>query len=442
MSIKEKMLSLADGYGMFGQGEKVLLGLSGGADSVTLLHLLLDCGVSLSAAHVNHMIRGEEADRDENFCRQLCERLGVPFYSVKIDIPSIAEKRKTGLEETARDERYAYFERLADEIGADRIVVAHNADDNRETVLFNLTRGCGLNGLCGIQPVRGRIIRPLLECTKTEIIGYCLENGFEYVTDSTNSDTEYTRNLLRHRVIPVLRQINTCSDKNFIVSMRHLRSDSDYLEAEAKKFSLGNGRNTLKNLPDPILSRVLLSDLREDGLRPESGHIERLVSFLRSDEVNFSLFLPGGKVSVNRDLIKTEKYCEPAVERPEIPFETGFTEISDSEAVILTESGNFEALFQNFKNVYILSTRISLNSGIISHSLSVRGRRNGDTIRYGNMTRKLKKLFNGKKLLIDERKSLPLFTADGKIFLMPGFPQADFSKGSDFILAYLIKGST
>ncbi|MBO5403301.1 MAG: tRNA lysidine(34) synthetase TilS, partial [Clostridia bacterium] len=209
----------------------ILVALSGGADSVCLLSALLECEAAVSAFHLNHGIRGEEADRDEEFCRSLCNRLGVPFSSERADIPAISAEKGIGIEEAARNVRYDKLNREATRINADYIATAHNADDNVETVIFNLVRGCSPDGLCGIPKIRGNIIRPLLDSTREEIEEYLCKKGLSFVTDSTNSDIAYTRNKIRHSVLPVLRSINPAISASVARMCESIRDDKAYFES-------------------------------------------------------------------------------------------------------------------------------------------------------------------------------------------------------------------
>ena len=190
-------------YMMLETGENVLVALSGGADSAALLLSLRELGYPVRAFHLNHCLRGAESDRDEAFCRRLCEKLGVELTVERVDIAAAAGD--SAVEETARRIRYARLEHAAHGV---KIAVAHNADDNLETMLFHLVRGTGAKGLTGIPPVRGRIIRPLIEVERREIEAFLRERGQDFVTDSTNADTAYTRNRLRQEVVPVLRELN------------------------------------------------------------------------------------------------------------------------------------------------------------------------------------------------------------------------------------------
>lgn len=193
---------------MIGSGDKVIVGLSGGADSVCLLMVLKKLGAKVYAVHINHMLRGDEADADEEFCKRLCEKLGVPLEVYHKDIKAYAKDERMTVEEAGRKFRYACFEEQRVKLGAAKIAVAHNKNDLAETVIFNMTRGSGINGLSGIKAVRGDIIRPLLCVRRDEIEAYLEKQGQDFRTDSTNLSKDYDRNKIRHIVLPTLLELN------------------------------------------------------------------------------------------------------------------------------------------------------------------------------------------------------------------------------------------
>ena len=227
--MRDKLLSTVRRYAMFAPGEKVAVGVSGGADSMCLLSLLLSCGaelgITLTAVHVNHGIRGQEADRDEAFVTDWCRERGVACIVRRVDIPAVAKETGESTELCARRVRYEVF----DSLGADRIATAHTGSDSVETMLMNLSRGAGLHGLGGIPPVRGNIVRPLIAFTRSETERYCAEHGVPYVTDSTNLTDEYTRNRFRHRVVAEWETINPAFTANALRCMSLLRQDDEFL---------------------------------------------------------------------------------------------------------------------------------------------------------------------------------------------------------------------
>ena len=221
-------------------GGRVLCAVSGGADSVYLLHRCLEGaaghGYSVCAAHYNHCLRGAESERDERFVLDMCAALGVECLSESGDVEHFAAVNGLGTEEAARIMRYDFLERAADRLGAETIATAHSADDNAETMLFALARGSGLKGLCGIPPRRGRIVRPMLGVTRGEIEAYLDSRGIDHVEDSTNAALDYSRNKIRALVTPVLREINGEFALAAHRASRLLREDEEFLDSLASDF--------------------------------------------------------------------------------------------------------------------------------------------------------------------------------------------------------------
>ena len=201
---------------------KYLVALSGGADSVALLHVLLHLGYKVEAAHCNFQLRGEEAKRDEDFCRSLCEDLAVAFHTVHFATREYAELRHISIEMAARRLRYDYFEQLRNDIGAEAVVVAHHRDDSVETILLNLIRGTGIHGLTGIAPSRDHVVRPLLCVGRTDIEAFLQEQGLGYVTDSSNLVDDVVRNKIRLDILPLMREINPSVAQSIAVTADRL----------------------------------------------------------------------------------------------------------------------------------------------------------------------------------------------------------------------------
>ncbi len=245
MDILERVRAWMEEQRMTESAETILCALSGGADSVCLLHLLRRLAPSLDfrleAAHFHHGIRGAEADRDRDFVLDLCRELDIPLHLGAGDVPAYARERGMGLEEAGRELRYAFLEETADALPACRIATAHQAEDNAETLLLHLCRGTGLSGLCGIPPVRGRVVRPLLPVAREEILAYLAENRLPHVEDSTNALEEGERNLLRHRVLPVLRELNPGFAEAMLNTTRLLREDEACLRTLAEGLMMEAG---------------------------------------------------------------------------------------------------------------------------------------------------------------------------------------------------------
>ena len=209
-------------YNLLTGGKPVLVGLSGGADSVVLLSVLCKLGYDCIAAHCNFNLRGEESQRDEAFCEALTEMLSVPLHKISFNTNSYAKEKRISIEMAARDLRYEWFEKLRQETDAQAIAIAHHQEDSTETLMINLCRGTGIRGLTGIRPKNGFVVRPLLSITKNEIMQWVAEKGLSYVTDSTNLTDIYTRNHIRHNIIPLLEKVNPSAGKNIAKTTEYL----------------------------------------------------------------------------------------------------------------------------------------------------------------------------------------------------------------------------
>ena len=213
-----------------------LVALSGGADSVALLLLLDEMGFKVHAVHCNFHLRGEESDRDERFCENLCQQKSIPFHRIHFDTLMYAETHQISIEMAARELRYHYFEQLRQDIGAAGVCVAHHRDDTVETVLLNLVRGTGLRGLTGIHPRNGYILRPLLCVSRQKIEAYLKAKGQEYVTDSTNLEADVQRNVIRLKVLPLLKELNPAVAENIQRTTENLVEAQQVLDAVVKQF--------------------------------------------------------------------------------------------------------------------------------------------------------------------------------------------------------------
>lgn len=223
---KEKVARYIDRERLFMPADKVLVALSGGADSVALLCLLQVLGYDCEAAHCNFHLRGEESDRDEAFVRRLCAERKVPLHTVHFDTRRVAGEKHISIEMAARELRYEWFGKVREESGAGVVAVAHHRDDSVETFLLNLIRGAGINGLRGIRPRNGYIVRPLLCLDRKEITGYLERIGQDYVTDSTNLQDEYTRNKIRLDLLPMMQAINPSVKESILAAAAHLEDAS------------------------------------------------------------------------------------------------------------------------------------------------------------------------------------------------------------------------
>lgn len=291
--------------GMVRSGERVLLALSGGGDSVCLAQILSDLsgemGYSLFALHVHHGIRGASADADEAFCEAFCRERGIPFRSEHVDVPGEAARCGTGIEETARTLRYRALEAEAERIGAQRIAAAHHLDDQAETVLLQLVRGSGLSGLAAMRPVTGRIIRPLLAVQKEEILSFLREAGLAWREDETNEDLSLARNRMRRAVMPELKAVNAQAARHLAQAAETAAEAADWLAQEAEAFLAREGVpvpvSALREAPAALRREVLRRMAPEHGKDLARAHILAAEKLL-DQPVGRRIDLPGGAVFV------------------------------------------------------------------------------------------------------------------------------------------------
>ncbi len=404
-----------------------VLAFSGGADSSALMHFLADKCKNLVCVHINHMIRGEEANRDEDFAKKAAEKYGVKFISRRIDIPKIAEMEKLGIEEAARRERYKVLNEVLNSSSDYKcIVTAHNADDNLETVLFNLTRGTGTQGISGIKPVNGSIMRPLIYLSKKEIIDYCVANNIEYVTDSTNLSTDYTRNKIRHNVIPELKEINPDILNAVSRFGEIISNDEEYFKAQVDKIICENKMTSkmdisvLRSLEFSILSRLLR---RMAGVSLDYVAVKSCIELIKNAQAGAHINLSGGvSFKIEHDyavFLKTEELKEVEFF---INLSKGLNYLEKLNMVISVDC-------DDIPKGYALESQINLNKNRIVGTLSARSKRDGDKIKAGKMTKKLKQILVDKHIPSHKRDKIPLICLDDEIICVPNVVIADSYRG-------------
>lgn len=419
---------------------RLVVGFSGGADSAALLHFLaMDMHLcnNITALHVNHMLRGEESERDECFCRDFCKKHGIDFEAVHINISEISGG--VAIEETARNERYGALMECAARHDAKYIALAHTKTDNAETLIFNITRGSGLKGACGIPASRPCgsyfIIRPLLSCTREETEEYCRANGIDYVNDTTNSDTHYTRNYIRHEILPRLCNINPSAEDAIGKLCTLLSRDSDFIEGEADKIfaSLADRRTAsiaeLSKLHEAVLARVIARMYQAaGGADIDSLHIHAVIDIIKSGGVGKKTELPHGIFAIvtGEDvsfMSKSELEQAMQAEAVERPLATGENRIGVSLILVSHEPITPpKALNDEYPIHFAKAFCLSGDA-----ALSARTARASDSYRAGGITRSIKKLRT--KLSLSERKKRPVICASGEVIWYPGFDICDALKG-------------
>lgn len=323
MTIRDQAKRTIDRFQMLSPGDTVLVGVSGGPDSMALLYLLMDIKdeyrITLKIAHLDHGFRREAAEEAE-FVRERAASLGLEAIVRFIDVPSIKEREGLSSQEAAREARYAFFEEAAGEAGADKVALAHTADDQAETFLIRLLRGSGPLGLSGIPPLREInnqkpvIIRPLIDCSRKEIEGYLSEKGIPFVTDSSNLKMDYMRNRVRMELIPFLEGYNPNVKETLVRTAELIHKDNQFLEMEADKiyktFSLQSGDaiimdvKSIKGLRQAMSSRVIrnaIEGIKGDLKRISFQHIADILNLMDSGEGRWTLHLPDVTVSREHD---------------------------------------------------------------------------------------------------------------------------------------------
>ncbi len=304
--IEEKIFSFTNKNRLIEKGDSILIGFSGGADSRFVLYFLNKYAakykIKIAAVHVNHMLRGKEAERDENFCRKVADEIGIEFYSKSVNVKSYAKKNKLSIEEAARILRYEVFEEIADKENFTKICTAHNMNDNSETVLLNLFKGTGTAGLSGIPPKRGKIIRPLLAVTRDEIEDYLSSENIKFITDSSNADVNFLRNKIRREILPVVRSgINPQVDKAIlnlsgIISGRNVFIKNYADKLRVKLLEKDSGKLKLKiSLPETDSTLLLDEILRPElvgifSFSPEYQDIEKIKDLINSQKGSVAAF--------------------------------------------------------------------------------------------------------------------------------------------------------
>ena len=388
-------------FNMLNFGDNVVAGVSGGADSMAMLNFLLsikdEYNLNITVAHINHGLRGAEADRDENYVIDFCQKNNIAYKVLHADINKMAKESGEGTEECGRRVRYEFFNSICENA---KIATAHTASDNAETVLFNLTRGSSIKGICGIPPVRDNIIRPLIFCTREEIEEYCRKNEISFVTDSTNLGTDYTRNKFRHIVIPALEKINP----SFINSVSRLSQSAILDEALLEdltdkllidaKMQNGYRADTILSAHEALQHRAVMKFLKEKA--PEQADNKRVLMILDILKAN-------GKIQLTKELFAI---CENNIFsiKEELqgfePWSEEIKDFNDFSVKVGTKNISIKEINTNFllntQKIHKELLDYSIDCDTIKGKVYIGSRQDGDKISLPRRrcTKTLKKLFN------------------------------------------------
>lgn len=414
--IYRKILNTIKENGLVTRGQTVIAAVSGGADSVCLLDVLTKLApelcITVEAAHLNHCLRGQESDGDEQYVRELCREKGITLHVKSVDVKALSEKRST--EDAAREARYEYFAELVKGRNA-AVATAHTVNDNVETFFINLARGSGTRGLCSIPFSREGIIRPMLGVTRDEIINHLEKAGLEYRTDSTNYDTDYLRNFIRHKI---LAEFKTRKDidiyKSVSRAITNLQKDSEALELIANESATDDCEKLLL-LNDAVLYRVLTNKLEtEFGIILDSNHFYAIKSLLEKHNSKVQI---KGDVFAENSYGKLRFYREVKKQLENVPLALGENKVMGKTVLI-----------KKAKEVYKALTNNCVDCDKIGNSFYVRTRRDGDIFycMYRNGTSRLKKLFINDKLTKHDRDTrLIVCSADGQTVFVEGYGADD-----------------
>lgn len=431
------------------------IGFSGGPDSVMLLLLVLkyrrDNGITvpLLAVHVNHSIRNGSADRDAELSREICNALGVEIAVVKVNVPLLADELSVGMEEAAREARYsAFLDIISGRNDIHSVLLAHNATDNVETVMLNMLRGSGVKGMCGIPPVRDVYYRPLLGVEKADILSALDKYRIPYAVDETNASDDYTRNYVRHNILPHLDAVNSlyaAAISRLTDNMRDAYSliaslSNPILDkiGGAERFDVSHLRGLHTTVFADVVSRLVYARV---GVYPDEGHIKALEAQIGKD--NFTVSLTRADFVCQRGICFFDLRDKKSYEDVFFELKMGENKIQGTNATVFLETGPD---FMKFSpNIYNYSIYADLDGGIINNGVYLRFKRDGDSYRYGGITRRLKKVFNDREIPPFMRGSIPIICDNDGIVWVVGLGVRDGaranSKGSTLRITVLFDNS-
>lgn len=410
-------------YGLLQDTRQITVAVSGGADSTALLYAMAalreQYGYELYAAHYNHRLRGAESDSDAAFVAQVCQKLGVPLFSGEGDVAALARQQKCSIELAARQARYAFLEQVA----KGKLATAHTAEDNLETVLFHIARGTGLRGLCGIPPQRDNIIRPMLFCTRRQVEAYLAALGAAYRTDSTNAQDAYTRNRIRHHIVPQLQAINSSAVEHTAQLCRFLQQDQAYLaHCTEKTFADleckgGLAATATAELHPAIRIRVIEKLLTQAGVPSDALHLQEVEQLVLQGSGRRGLF-GGFSAEIKGGVLRIVSTTVQSLPTVEVTPQNGPVELHGLRFLLLDS-----AEYEKKQKIHNLLFKYAIDYGKISGKLVLRSRMEGDALKIAGrgVTKTLKKLFCEADIPVAARNSVPVLADAKGVLFVRGF---------------------
>ncbi len=415
-------------YNMLSRGDSVIAAVSGGADSMALICLLLDLRekyrLNISVCHINHLLRGDEADRDENFVRSFCQKHSLPFYLLRCDVAAKAKEQKIGFEECGRQVRYDFLKETAKNIGINvKIATAHTLSDCGETLIFNIARGCSPAAISSIVPKRDNVIRPLIECTREEIEAYLLDKRQTYMIDSTNADSAYNRNFIRKEIMPRLKKLNPSLDSAVLNLTALARQQADFLgeciRKESRRALVGGGidKSVLLELHPAVSSGIIAEFFRNNNIEFSKKRCDEIFEVLENETFKISVCKNGYILCRGDGILRFEMQYPPQKATDfSLPFKEGIYELEGGREIRLSKirREDFENLKKNFPELL----KNCFNYDIANPDFVIRFRREGDFMSLfpRNVTKNLKKLFNESKIPVEKRNIIPVVAFGSHVF--------------------------
>lgn len=432
-----------------GPGDRILVAVSGGMDSVLLLYLLnkykKEIGIEIEAAHINHMLRSKDSDKDQQLVKKLCNDWSITFHTINIDVKKISKTKKWSIEEGARKLRYEYLKNLKEELNFNKIAVAHHHKDQAETILMHLIRGTGAEGLRGMFIDKDDIIRPLLNITREDIEKSVKELELEYRTDKSNLQTRYARNKIRIKLLPILRKYNPQIENNLVKTGEIIREDNNFIEKEVLKYYNKYIQKKdkyimidekIKELHLAIRRRLIIKAYKElSHMYLEYKYVEKADEYIQNDpdKQNKKLGLPNGiNLYGNKEGLILDMRRK--------------SHIKEGTELIIEKPGNYEYAGKQLnieviteiptKDIYIKrgSDEGYVDFNKLKWPLKIRNRKAGDTffVIGEKSERKIKKLLMDRGIEESKRNTIPFITdEDGKLVFIPGIGISELFKIDD-----------